>query len=93
MTEQAAHAKRLYDNPEPRAQQGAIPALDHVMRGETGDDEGNQQLAALYLAVMLHRTGDVGRANWLFERIAAHPCHVGAATARAWLGLGPMFGP
>jgi len=50
MTELAAQAKRLFDGEK---WQEAALALYRVYKGETGDDEGNKQLAQCHLAICL----------------------------------------
>jgi hypothetical protein len=50
MTEQAAQAKRLFDGEK---WGDAASALYRVYKGETGDDEGNKQLAQYHLAIAL----------------------------------------
>ena len=88
MTEQAAQARRLFDGEKWR---DASLALARVMLGETGDDEGNKQLASYYLAVALHFLGDIPRSNYLMDRIARLPCHIAAAHAIRWNALGVRF--
>ena len=61
------------------------------MMGETGDDEGNKQLASFYLAVALHGLGDIGRSNYLMDRIVAVPCHVATKRAMRWNAIGRRF--
>lgn len=52
MTQQAAQAKRLFDGEK---WSDAALALYKVYKGETGDDEGNKQLAQYHLAIALYR--------------------------------------
>jgi hypothetical protein len=59
MTEEAAQAKRLFDS---ERWQDAWILYQRVVRGDTGDDEGNRQIAAFYGAVASYRAGELGRA-------------------------------
>ena len=52
MTDAAAQAKRLFDGEK---WCDAALALYRVYNGETGDDEGNKQLAQYHLAIALYR--------------------------------------
>ena len=52
MTEEAAQAKRLFDGEK---WSEAALALYRVRNGETGDDEGNKQIAQYHLAIALYR--------------------------------------
>ena len=82
MSEEAAQAKRLFDK-EQWAQ--AVPALERVMSGDTGDDEGNKQLAAYFRAVALHKGGRSPEAAAAFLGLAAQPTHLKHVETLLWL--------
>ncbi len=82
MTEQAAQAKRLFDGEK---WQEAALALDRVRKGETGDDEGNKQLAQYHLAIALYRMKLYQAAYAIFSEIADKPNHLKFNETLLWL--------
>jgi hypothetical protein len=82
MTEQAAQAKRLFDGEK---WQEAALALDRVRKGETGDDEGNKQLAQYHLAIALYRMKFYQAAYAIFSEIAEKPNHLKFNETLLWL--------
>ena len=82
MTEQAAQAKRLFDGEK---WQEAALALDRVRKGETGDDEGNKQLAQYHLAIALCRMKFYQAAYAIFSEIAEKPNHLKFNETLLWL--------
>lgn len=82
MTEDAAKAKRLFD--AEKWQEAAL-ALDRVRKGETGDDEGNKQLAQYHLAIALYRMKFFQAAYGIFSEISEKPNHVRFNETLLWL--------
>ncbi len=82
MTEQAAQAKRLFDSEKWEA---AALALDRVRKGETGDDEGNKQIAQYELAIALYRMKFFQAAYAIFSEIADKPNHLKFNETLLWL--------
>ena len=82
MTEQAAQAKRLFDGE--KWEESAL-ALDRVRKGETGDDEGNKQLAQYHLAISLYRMKYYQAAYAIFSEIAEKPNHLKFNETLLWL--------
>lgn len=82
MTEEAAQAKRLFDN-EHWAE--AALALDRVQKGETGDDEGNKQIAQYNLAIALYRLKLYQASYGIFSQIADNPNHLKFSETLLWL--------
>jgi len=82
MTEQAAQAKRLFDGEK---WEEAALALDRVRKGETGDDEGNKQLAQYHLAIALYRMKFYQAAYGIFSEIAEKPNHLKFNETLLWL--------
>jgi hypothetical protein len=82
MTEQAAQAKRLFDGEK---WEEAALALDRVRKGETGDDEGNKQLAQYHLAIGLYRMKYYQAAYAIFSEIAEKPNHLKFNETLLWL--------
>lgn len=82
MTEEAAVAKRLFD--EERWPQAAL-ALFRVVNGETGDDPGNQQLAQYYLAISLYRLKFFQPSYEIFGVIADNRSHIKFGETLLWL--------
>jgi hypothetical protein len=82
MTEQAAQAKRLFDGEK---WADASLALYRVSKGETGDDEGNKQLAQYHLAIALYRLKFYQAAYGIFSEIADKPNHLKFAETLLWL--------
>ncbi|MBK6694175.1 MAG: hypothetical protein IPG50_18505 [Myxococcales bacterium] len=82
MTEQAAQAKRLFDGEK---WQEAALALDRVRKGETGDDEGNKQIAQFNLAKSLYNLKFYQAAYGIFSEIAEKPNHLKFNETLLWL--------
>jgi hypothetical protein len=82
MTEQAAQAKRLFDGEK---WLDAALALNRVAKGETGDDEGNKQLAQYHLAIALYRLKFYQGAYGIFSEIADKPNHLKFNETLLWL--------
>jgi len=82
MTEQAAQAKRLFDGEK---WEDAALALNRVSKGETGDDEGNKQLAQYHLAIALYRLKYYQAAYAIFSEIAEKPNHLKFNETLLWL--------
>lgn len=82
MTEQAAHARRLFDG---ESWGEAAPALDRVQKGETGDDAGNRQIAEYNLAICLYRLRFYQASFNIFSRIADNPSHLKFNETLLWL--------
>lgn len=82
MTEQAAQAKRLFDGEK---WADASLALYRVYKGETGDDEGNRQLAQYHLAIALYRLKFYQGAYGIFSEIADKPNHLKFNETLLWL--------
>jgi hypothetical protein len=82
MTEQAAQAKRLFDGEK---WADASLALYRVYKGETGDDEGNKQLAQYHLAIALYRLKFYQAAYGIFSEIADKPNHLKFKETLLWL--------
>ena len=82
MTEQAAQAKRLFDGEK---WSDAALSLYRVYKGETGDDEGNKQLAQYHLAIALYRLKFYQAAYGIFSEIADKPNHLKFNETLLWL--------
>ncbi len=82
MTEEAAQAKRLFD--AERFAEAAL-ALDRVSKGETGDDEGNKQIAQYNLAISLYRLKLYQASYNIFSVIADNPNHLKFNETLLWL--------
>jgi len=82
MTEEAAQAKRLFDR---ERWDEAVLQLGRVASGETGDDEGNQQIAAYQRAVALFHGGRMDDALAAFLAIAGRPAHLKHSETVLWL--------
>jgi tetratricopeptide (TPR) repeat protein len=82
MTEEAAQAKRLFDNE--RWSEAAL-MLKRVVDGETGDDKGNQQIAEYHLAISLYRLQFFQASYDLFRRVAERPNHLKFKETLLWL--------
>jgi hypothetical protein len=82
MTEEAAQAKRLFDR---ERWDDAVLQLGRVANGDTGDDEGNKQLAAYQRAVALFHGGRMDDALAAFLAIAGLPAHIKHAETVLWL--------
>ncbi|MBI5535057.1 MAG: hypothetical protein HY898_20185 [Deltaproteobacteria bacterium] len=82
MTEEAAQAKRLFDSE--RWSEAAL-ALDRVQKGETGDDEGNKQIAQYNLAIALYRLKLYQASYNIFSIVADNPNHLKFNETLLWL--------
>ncbi len=82
MTEEAAQAKRLFDNE--RWAEAAL-ALDRVQKGDTGDDEGNKQIAQYNLAIALYRLKLYQASYNIFSLVADNPNHLKFNETLLWL--------
>jgi len=82
MTEEAAQAKRLFDR---ERWDDAVLQLERVANGDTGDDEGNKQIAAYQRAVALFHGGRVGESAAAFLAIAGRPAHIKHVETVLWL--------
>lgn len=82
MTEDAAQAKRLFD--AERWSEAAL-LLKKVVDGETGDDEGNKQIAQYHLAICLYRLQFYQASYDLFQKVAAKPNHLKFRETLLWL--------
>ncbi len=81
-TEAAAQAKRLYESEK---WWDAAKALFRVANGETGDDEGNKQIAQFNLAKALYKLKFYQAAYSIFSEIADKPNHVKYGETLLWL--------
>jgi len=82
MTVQCAQAKRLFDGEK---WSEAALALYKVYKGETGDDEGNKQLAQYHLAIALYRLKFYQAAYAYFSEISDKPNHLKFNETLLWL--------
>jgi hypothetical protein len=81
-TEAAAQAKRLYESEK---WWEAAAALYRVYMGETGDDEGNKQIAQFNLAKTLYKLKFYQAAYSIFSEIADKPNHLKFNETLLWL--------
>jgi hypothetical protein len=81
-TQAAAQAKRLY---EAEKWWDAAKALYRVYTGETGDDEGNKQLAQFNLAKALYKLRFYQGAYSIFSEISDKPNHLKYSDTLLWL--------
>ena len=81
-TEAAAAAKRLYESEK---WWEAAKALYRVSTGETGDDEGNKQIAQFNLAKALYKLKFFQAAYSIFSEIADKPNHLKYNETLLWL--------
>jgi len=82
MSEEAAQAKRLFDNerwPE------AVNALGRVASGETGDDAGNRELAQYYRLLALVKSGRSDEAVEAVFQIAPRAQHLKHVETALWI--------
>lgn len=63
----------------------AIPLLEQVVNGETGDDEGNRQLAEYRLGCAEFQAGRFDKAVEAFAPLAHKPSHLKHFDAATWL--------
>ncbi len=82
MSEQAENAKRLYD--ADKLWEAAI-AYDAIAKGESGDDEGNRQVAQFGLAKTLYKLKFYQAAYSIFSAIAENPNHLKFNETLLWL--------
>ncbi len=82
MTEQAAQATRLFDSE--RFEEATL-ALTRVAQGETGDDQGNREVARYHLGIAHFRLGRFDAALQVFVAIAAQPSHLKFQETALWL--------
>ncbi len=82
MSEQAKAAQRLFNAAQYRE---AALALYRVYRGDTGDDEGNKQIAQHNLAVSLFYLKFYQAAYGLFTEISLKPNHLRFNETLLWL--------
>jgi hypothetical protein len=81
-TQAAAQARRLYEGEK---WWDAAKALYRVSTGETGDDEGNKQLAQFNLAKALYKLRFYQAAYSIFSEIADKPNHLKYGDTLLWL--------
>ena len=81
-TDAAAQAKRLYESEK---WWDAAQALYRVQSGETGDDEGNKQIAQFNLAKALYKLKFFQAAYSIFSEIADKPNHLKYNETLLWL--------
>jgi tetratricopeptide (TPR) repeat protein len=81
-TEEAAQAKRLFD--AGKWSEAAL-ALKKVTAGETGDDEGNKQIAQYHLAISLYNLKFYQASYAIFSEIAEKPNHNKFNETLLWL--------
>jgi hypothetical protein len=82
MTEDAAGAKRLFD--QQKWAEAALQ-LQRVVAGETGDDPGNQQLAQYWLSISLYRLKFYQASYTMFGFIANNKNHLKHGETLLWL--------
>jgi hypothetical protein len=82
MTEQSAQAKRLFDG-EHWAE--AAVALEAIANGQSGDDEGNKQIAEYHRAIALYRAKRSSESYAAFHRIAQNLGHVKHTETLLWI--------
>jgi tetratricopeptide (TPR) repeat protein len=82
MTEEAAQAKRLFD--AERWAEAAL-VLKRVVDGETGDDEGNKQIAQYHLAIALYRLQFYQASYGIFSEVADKQNHLKFNETLLWL--------
>src|SRR5262249_42402175 len=82
MTEEAAQGKRLFD--AERWNEASL-ILKRVVSGETGDDEGNKQIAQYHLAIALYRLQFYQASYGIFSEIADKPNHIKFTETLLWL--------
>jgi tetratricopeptide (TPR) repeat protein len=82
MTEEAAQAKRLFD--AERWSEAAL-LLKRVVDGETGDDEGNKQIAQYHLAIALYRLQFYQASYAIFSEVADKTNHLKFNETLLWL--------
>jgi len=81
-TQAAAQAKRLYESEK---WWDAAKALFRVSNGETGDDQGNREIAQFNLAKALYKLRFYQGAYSIFSEIADRPNHLKYNETLLWL--------
>jgi TolA-binding protein len=81
-TEEYAQAKRLFDASKWKE---ASLQLKRVVSGETGDDEGNKQIAQYQLAIALYNLKFYQASYAIFSEIAEKPNHLKFSETLLWL--------
>jgi hypothetical protein len=81
-TDAAAHARKLY---EKEKYWDAAQALFRVYSGETGDDDGNRQIAQFDLAKALYKLKFFQAAYSIFSEISDKPNHLKYNETLLWL--------
>jgi hypothetical protein len=82
MTEEGAQGKRLFD--AERWSEAAL-VLKRVVDGDTGDDEGNKQIAQYHLAIALYRLQFYQASYAIFSQIADKTNHLKFNETLLWL--------
>lgn len=82
-SEEAAQAKRLFDSNTKWAE--AALALKRVVSGETGDDQGNKEIAQYHLAIALYNLKFFQASYGIFSDISAKPNHNKFRETLLWL--------
>ncbi len=82
MTEEAAQSKRLFDAEK---WEDAALALKRVAAGETGDDEGNKQLADYHYAIALYRLKRFDESAARFRTFSRDPGHLKFFETLLWI--------
>ena len=82
MTEEAALGERLVGAERWRE---AAAVLKRVVDGDTGDDEGNRQIAQYHLAIALYRSHFYQASYRIFSEIADRPSHLRFDETLLWL--------
>lgn len=82
MSEEAAKAKKLFD--QERWGEAAL-VLKKVVDGETGDDDGNKEIAQYHLAISLYRLNFFQASYDIFRKIADKPSHLKFKETLLWL--------
>lgn len=82
MTERAATAKRSFDS---ERWDEAAQALESVVDGTSGDDEGNRQLAQYHRAIALFRLRRFSESAAIFREIAGSSRHLKHNETLLWL--------
>jgi hypothetical protein len=81
-TEAMAQARRLMDA---ERWTEALARLDEVISGQTGDDAGNQEIAAFLVAKTLYRLGRREEALTAFRPLAQRRSHLKHAETMLWI--------
>ena len=81
-TAEAAQGRRLFDGE--RWSEAAL-VLKRVVDGDTGDDEGNRQIAQYHLAICLYRLRFYQASLGIFSTLADEPRHLRFSETLPWL--------